>query len=109
MSVYKEGYHAIQLIQSQSKQIYSDACDHGAPTREGDSLWMWVKQLIDWYGVKGTRQQTNYSTGTTVTQEVELMEESIWNNRRTERFRVTYVTTRGNKQHDGYFQVDRVG
>ena len=107
MSVYKEGYHAIQLIQSQSKQIYPDACDHGAPTREGDSLWAWVKQLIDWYGVKGTRQQTNYSTGKMVSHIIILKDE--WNGGWEEHFKITYTTTYGNKNHDGYFQVERVG
>ena len=34
MSVYKEGYKAIEMIERSSKQIYSDACDFGAPTKK---------------------------------------------------------------------------
>ena len=106
MSVYKEGYYAIQLIQQRSRQIYPDAADYGAPTKQGDDLWMWVKQAIDWYGVKGSRQQTNYSTGATVSHVISLIDE--WNGGYEDQFRITYTTTRNNESHDGYFTVERV-
>lgn len=106
MSVYKEGYYALQLIQNNSRQIYPDAADYGAPTKQGDDLWNVVKQVIEWYGVKGSRQQTNYSTGITVSHNIKLMDE--WNTGREEEYRITYITTRWNKLHDGYFQVDKV-
>ena len=100
MSVYKEGYHAVQLIQQHSRRIYPDAADFGAPTKQGDDLWMWVKQAIDWYGVKGSRQQTDYSTGTTVSHNIKLIDE--WNTKREEYYKITYTT------HDGYFTVDKL-
>ena len=106
MSIFKEGYHTVNLIQNHSRQIFPDAADYGAPTTEGDKIWMWVKQAIEWYGVKGSRRQTNYSTGTTVTHDILLMNEG--GRLPNDRFRITYTTTRGNKNHDGYFQVVKV-
>lgn len=105
MSVYKEGYYAVELINKASKQIYSDACDYGAPVKKGDSLWNWTKQLVEWYGVQGTRQVSEYGTGATVEHVVELMDE--WNTGRIDRFKVSYITTRGDRRHDGYVTVSK--
>ena len=103
MSVYKEGYYAIRLITSNTRQIFPNACDYGVPTRKGDQIWKITKRLVDWYGVKGTRRESKYITGTTVSQIVELMSESTG---RVDRFKVTYVTTHDIRDYDGYVEVE---
>lgn len=45
MAVYREGYKAIEMIEKSSKRIYNDACDYGAPTKSGDVIWNYAKQL----------------------------------------------------------------
>ena len=104
MSVYKEGYHAIELIKKKSVQIYADACDFGAPIKIGDELWNWVKQLADWYKVEGTREAGSWGVSITV----ELMDE--WNTGAEERFRVTYCRTKIGecKGFDGFVNVVRI-
>lgn len=106
MSVYKEGYYAVELIKKQSKQLYADACDFGAPVKKGDDLWNWAKQAIDWYGNPKTRKQDNYGTGTTVSQVIELMDE--WNTGKEEHFKITYTTTRRDKRMDGFLTVSKI-
>ncbi len=106
MSVYKEGFYAVELIKKNSRQIWNDACDFGAPMKNGDELWNWTKQLIDWYGVEGTRKQENYSTGTTVKQRVSLMNE--WTDGSEVMYEVTYTTVANNKNIDGYVYLVRV-
>ena len=108
MSVYKEGYYAIKLITNNSKRIFDDAADYGCPVKKGDGIWMWVKQLVEWYRVRdvNTRVVTKYPTGTTVSEEVELIDE--WNCGNEERFKVTYTTTRGNDIMDGIVEVERL-
>jgi len=75
MAVYREGYHAAKLIEDRSVQIFQDAADYGAPTTKGDDIWNAAKQLCDWYGVPNTRQEHRYSTGISVEQQVQLMDE----------------------------------
>jgi hypothetical protein len=106
MSVYKEAVHAIKLIQSRSKRVYSDACDFGVPVRKGDEIWNWAKQLVDWYGEEGTREVTKYSTGTTVSHLVSYMPHEH-QSARFERVKVVYVTTRHEQNMDGYIYVEK--
>lgn len=116
MSVYKEGYHAIQLIESQSKQIFSDSCDFGAPTRRGDLIWNVAKQLVDQYGVKETRQENHYETGRSVDQRVELMDEwAVSDERKTEQeaidlFIVSFVScsTGRCRGYEGYVVINKI-
>jgi hypothetical protein len=106
MSVYKEGYEIINTIMRNSKQIYSDACDLGRiPTRKGDKMWVMVKQLIEMYGVDGTRYSVKYATGTTVIHDIELTDE--WAVDRV-LYRVVYVTVYGDKNIDGYFYLTKL-
>jgi hypothetical protein len=103
MSVYKEGYYVVDIISKASKQIYLDACDFGAPANKGDNIWNWAKQLVDWYGVEGTRKSINYGTGKIVESIVKLMNEG---NGRYDEFKITYTTTY-NKKYDGYFTIEK--
>lgn len=106
MSIYKEGYYAIKVITEASRRLYPDACDFGAPVRKGDNIWNWVKQLVEMYGINSTRMVAKYSTGTTVTQVVELIDEH--NTRKLELFKVIYITTRNDKNWDGYVTVEKI-
>lgn len=98
MAVYREGYHAIELIQNNSFQIFPDACDFGVPVKKGDEIWNWSKQLIEQYGVEGTRKENRYGTGYSVEAQVELMDEWAVSDRRktekqaTDRFIVQFVS-----------------
>lgn len=111
MSVYKEGFHALKTIQARSRQIWPDACDFGALTTKGDAIWKLAEQLMSWYGEKETRNEDQYATGATVTQEFSLMDE--WNTGDTYYFRLTYVASKkkmkvGSDKYDGYFYVDKI-
>ena len=75
MAVYREGYHIIREIQKASIQIFPDACDFGAPVKQKDSIWNSMRQLIEWYGVNGTREENRYDTGRSVSQKILLTDE----------------------------------
>jgi hypothetical protein len=104
MSVYKEGYYAIKEITNHSTQIFSDACDYGAPIKKNNTLWNLVKQLVDQYKVDGTRESGEWG----VSNVVELMDE--WGGGVIERFKITYcVTNKGRcKGFDGFVSVDKI-
>ena len=64
MSVYKEIGHLARDVQSQSHQIYSDACDYGVPIKShSDPLIKQLKSMIKMYGMKCETHR--YSTGLT--------------------------------------------
>ena len=114
MSVYKEGYHALELIEKNSKQIWQDACDFGAPTKEGDEVWNWTKQLVEWYGIPSTRKSTVYSKQNAevsiivslidewaVCDEIKTIEQA------TEFYKITYFK-HSIINADGFFTAERV-
>jgi len=55
MAVYREGFHAVQTITAGQARIFNDACDYGTPTAKGDRVWNLAKQLVESYGIPGTR------------------------------------------------------
>ena len=75
MAIYREGYHAVNEIQSQLIQIYDDACDYGVPVKKNDRNWNLAKMLFSMYGDKLTRKQHDYSTGTNVYSFITLIDE----------------------------------
>lgn len=118
MAVYREGYKALETIQRESKQIYSDACDFGALTKKGDHIWNAAKQLVDWYKVEGKREEHRYSTGRSCSAVVELMDEWAVSDERktvdqaTERYEVCFVGVKGGMKtrfgnYDGYIYVNK--
>ncbi len=107
MSVYKEAIYGLNHIQTNSKQVFPDAADYGAPCKKGDDTWNWAKQLVDWYAVKGSRKVETYSTGTTVSAIIEYMPNEH-NSPRYEKVRITYVTCRKNKTMDGYIYLEKI-
>nr|DAJ28059.1 MAG TPA: KH domain [Caudoviricetes sp.] len=115
MAVYREGYKAIEAIKRASKRIYNDACDFGAPTKKGDNIWNYAKQLCDWYGIEGTRKESRYATGCTLTQDVKLIDEWAVSDERksleaaTEIYTVTFITcTDGQcKGMNGYIYISK--
>lgn len=116
MAVYREGFKAIELIENRSTQIFNDACDFGAPTKQGDDVWNAAKQLCDWYGEKETREENRYSTGRSVSQKVTLIDEWAVSDERktidqaTEVYLVNFVSCdKGKcKGKTGYIYVQRV-
>ncbi len=120
MSVYKEGFYCKAQIENNSKRIFEDAADFGAVTNKGDNIWNCMKQLVEWYGQKGTRVETQYETGCTVTQTVKLIDEwAVSDNRKklinaTELYKVTFVYSKqqfkdmvGNK-YNAYVYIERI-
>jgi len=75
MSVYKEFVKASQIIEKNSKKIYTDSVDFGAPAKKGDDVWNAAATLSYWYGDKTTRKEVKYSTGTSVEIEVTFIDE----------------------------------
>jgi hypothetical protein len=106
MSVYKEAIMGLEHINKNSKFIYSDSCDFGAPTKKGDVTWNWVKQLVEMYGIEGTRHEQKYLTGTTVSHIIGFVSNE---HERGEyhRAKLTYVTTRAGDM-DGYVYVEYI-
>jgi len=106
MSVYKEAVHAIATIENQSKRIYPDACDFGAPVKKGDDTWNWAKQLVDWFGVEGTRKEHRYATGATVSQKVSYMPNEH-NSSSYVTVEVVFVLVEGQRNMDGYIYIQK--
>jgi hypothetical protein len=108
MSVFKEGYHALELIHKSAKQIWPDACDFGTPVKENSVLWNSVKQLCDWHGIKSTRYASAPDKKhRTVSIYVSLMDE--WTAPYpTEFFKVTYNKCPGIPDADGYLEFWKV-
>jgi len=109
MSVYKEGYHTVELIQKQSKQIWPDACDFGAPTKKDDDLWKWVKQASEWYGIKTCRKSDYTGHVSTI---ISLIDEwAVSDGRKTEEQATEYYHINYYKGknipggYDGFFEV----
>jgi len=116
MAIYREGYHAVDKIIKNSKNIFSDACDNGAPTRKGDEIWNLAKQLVEWYGDKESRKESRYSTGSSVTNVITLIDEWAVSDERktlkqaTEKFIVSYVTckTGACRGYHGYISIEKI-
>jgi hypothetical protein len=115
MSVYKEGYHALELITKEAKQIWPDAADFGAPVKKDSSLWNWIKQLTEWYGIKSTRYASAPDKKhMTASIYVHLMDEwAVSDERKTEEeatefYKVTYNKTPGIPNYDGFVEYYKV-
>ena len=113
MAVYREGFHALELIKRRSVQVFRDAADFGAPTKRNDEIWMAAKQLCDWYGIKESRKVSRYLTGRSVTKEVQLIDEWAVSDgiktiqEATTNYIVNFVTctTGACKGKDGYINI----
>lgn len=100
MSVFKECYYVIDQIKKQSCQIYSDACDFGAPVRIEDKLWNMVAQIVDENGIISTRSSGDWG----VSIKIKTMDEVSGD---TEYYLISYCKTNKGKckGYDGYFVV----
>lgn len=88
MSVYKEAWYAIQKIEANSIQIFNDAADFGVPVKINDPIWKTAKSLATMYG--DNRRDEKYSTGRTITHDLEIADEGskTWH-----KFRLEFVTS----------------
>lgn len=113
MSIYKEGYFAVESIVKESVQIYNDACDFGTPCKKGDKVWNAAKQLVEWYGDKKTRSEERYSTGRSCKSDFTLIDEWAVSDERktlkqaTENYSIEFIScTDGKcKGFDGYVVI----
>jgi hypothetical protein len=116
MAVYKEGYMAVEAIEKKSVQIFDDAADFGAPTKKGDNLWKLAMQMASSYGKESTRDENKYSTGSSVSIKIELLDEgAVMDERKTmaqalDRYQLDYVTcTKGQcKGYDGFLTITKL-
>jgi hypothetical protein len=116
MAVYREGYLAVEVIKNSSTRIWNDACDFGAPCKEGDKIWNAAKQLVEWYQIDGTRKQWGIGANKGVSVDVELMDEwAVSDGRKsvknaTERYRVTFNKAKTGRCNgfDGFVSVDKI-
>ena len=114
MAIYREGYHAVNEIQSQLIQIYDDACDYGVPVKKNDKNWKLANMLFSMYGDKSTRQQN--STGKNVYSFITLIDEwSVSDERKTlkqatETYSLTYTTCKNGKckGYDGFISLHKI-
>ena len=111
MSVYKEGYSIVNEIIANSSRIFPDAADYGMLISNSSQMWKNLKQLIEWYGVKGTRSENRYSTGSSVSHRIELVDEwAVSDGRKTEfqateYYVVEYITTKHKPGYDGFVYI----
>ena len=109
MSVYKEGFFALAELVPQQKQVYNFACDYGVPMFKDDKNWNLVKMLVEFYGDDDSRKIIRYDVGTTVSININLMDE--WQTGDDYTYELTYVTTRGggaDAGQDGYCYIERL-
>jgi len=62
MSVYKEGFEALQQIISNSKQIWGDSADFGVLAKKNDKFWNFAKLLGTYYSDITSRKVNVYQT-----------------------------------------------
>jgi len=116
MSVYKEGFYAINEIKKSQIQIFNDSCDFGVPVRKGDRIWNLAKQLSDCYGDKNTRKANSYSTGKSVDITVTVIDEWAVSDeiktlkQATEKWHLSFVTcnTGKCKGYFGYVSINKI-
>lgn len=116
MAIYKEGYYAVERLQSQSIRIYDDANDYGVPVKKNDANWKWAKRLYAMYGDKELRHQQDYSKGTNVYTFVILVDELAVSDgnktvkEATEVFSLCYTscTTGVCAGYDGYISIRKI-
>ena len=95
MSVFKEGYEAVRTIQKNSRRVFTDACDHGAPIYVGGVLWNHIKTLIAYADDDERNMATEYPEGWSI--DITLIDEwAVSDKRKTydeaqDTFRVTYT------------------
>jgi hypothetical protein len=100
MAVYREGYKTVEKIQKESKQVFNDACDLGAPVQKNSELWNDIKQLFDWYGDKATKIKettTTFSFGFILMDEWAVSDERKTVKQATENYKLTYTILKAYK------------
>lgn len=113
MSVYKEGFAAINILKNEMVKLTEYSYGVGAPVDINDKIWNVAKQLVESYGIEGTRKETQLFGKTyKVSQLVRLVDEWAVADKRktleqaTEKYKVTYNTGYcAGKQ--GYFTIER--
>jgi hypothetical protein len=116
MAVYREGYKAKELIERNSKKIFQDACDYGAPAKKGDAIYIAATQLATMYGDEITRRENRYPTGRSVSINFTLIDEwAVSDERKTieeayEFYRLDFIScTEGAcKGYDGYVSIIKI-
>jgi hypothetical protein len=110
MAVYREGYHIIEALLKQHKQVWQDSADYGILIKHSDKNWNMVKQLVDTYGIKGSRVHHGERG---VSQKVKLIDEWAVSDARktlkeaTEVFQIDYWVVNGIKNVDGLLTVHK--
>lgn len=56
MAVYREGYFLLEQIYKNTKQVFNDAADQGAPVKKGDQLWNFLQYSVKAYELPETRK-----------------------------------------------------
>lgn len=110
MSVYREFFTCIEILENNSGKIHKDAADYGAPCKKGDEIWNAGAQLAEWYGEESTKV---YSTNS-VTITIEGIDEwAVSDGRKTvkeatEKYQLSYVITKKLPGFDGFFTLDKI-
>lgn len=65
MAVFREAFNAMELIQKNSSQVFSDAADYGAPYVKGDKIWDACQQLASYHD-PGTEKSEKWKGGKTL-------------------------------------------
>ena len=92
MAVYREGYDLVKTIGANTKRVFNDAFDEGAPVTKDDELWKLTKYAIRAYGIPESRSEDECGIYITI----ELMDEWAFSDGRKseeeaiEQFRIFY-------------------
>lgn len=117
MAVYREGFKILEEISKNSGRVFQDAADYGCKVKKGDYFFNCIKQLLEFYGDEGTRTESSYGTGVTISQKVTLIDEWAVSDERktieqaTEHYTVTYVKSNRpftvfGKEYNGYVYIE---
>jgi hypothetical protein len=95
MAVYREGFSIVEKLIALQGPVYQDGADYGVTANPDSPIFKAVKQLVDWYGVKGSRIDHGNFCG--ISHDVELVDEwAVSDNRKTMKeatqvYRVTWL------------------
>jgi hypothetical protein len=95
MAVYREGFHIVNKLIALQGPVYKEGADYGIIANPTSPIFKDVKQLVEWYGIKGSRIDHGNFCG--ISHDVELVNEWAVSDQRmtlqeaTSTFRVTWL------------------
>lgn len=96
MSVFKEGFEGVNYLIQNARPLSKDHIQDVVLVIKNDKAWNWIKQLVNWYGIKNSRIETLTPEGKKITHLIELVDEVT---AEISKYRITYCP--------GIFHLDK--